>query len=107
MSFFKNNCMVLRKLKQETEVALRHLQVLEVVKINQPIGIFKLADMMKMPKHKVRYSLRVLEQFGIIEPTQHGAVLREGAELVIEKLKKEIVEVKQFVEKMESVLDRL
>lgn len=99
--------MVLRKLKQETEVVLRHLHVLEVVKKNQPIGIFKLAEMMDMPKHKVRYSLRVLEQFGIIEPTQHGAVLREGADLVIENLKKEIVDIKKSVNKMNQVLKKL
>ena len=88
-------------------MVLRHLHVLEVVKKNQPIGIFKLAEMMDMPKHKVRYSLRVLEQFGIIEPTQHGAVLREGADLVIENLKKEIVDIKKSVNKMNQVLKKL
>ena len=99
--------MVLRKLKQEAEVALRHLHVLELVKENQPIGIFKLAEMMETPKHKVRYSLRVLEQFGIIEPTQHGAVLREGAESVIERLKTEIVNIKYTIDEIEKLLKKL
>jgi predicted transcriptional regulator len=99
--------MVLRRLKQEAEIALRHLDVLEVVKENQPIGIFKLAELMNMPKHKIRYSLRVLEQSGIIEPTQYGAVLREGSRNVLENLKKEIRELNEHMNRMNKVIQKL
>ncbi len=99
--------MVLRKLKQEAEVALRHLEVLELVEKNQPIGIFKLAEIIKLPKHKVRYSLRVLEQSGIIEPTQHGAMIREDADEVFKKLKVEIEEIKDIIGKIEKKIDEL
>jgi predicted transcriptional regulator len=85
--------MVLRKLRQESEIALRHLLVLHHVWKNQPIGIFKLSELLNMPKHRVRYSLRVLEQSGIIEPTQYGAVIKKGAEKEIERLKKEMEEI--------------
>ncbi len=97
--------MVLRKLKQEAEVALRHLEVLEVVEKNQPIGIFKLADLINLPKHKVRYSLRVLEQSGIIVPTQHGAMIREDANL--EMLRNEIREIKKVIEIIESKIEEI
>ena len=97
--------MVLRKLKQEAEVALRHLEVLDLVEKNQPIGIFKLAEMIKLPKHKVRYSLRVLEQSGIIEPTQHGAMIREGAGEVFKRLKEEMREIKELVDRIEKKLE--
>ncbi len=97
--------MVLRKLKQEAEVALRHLEVLELVEKNQPIGIFKLADMIKLPKHKVRYSLRVLEQSGIIEPTQHGAMVRDDADEVFKKLKEEIGDIKDLIDKIEKKIE--
>ncbi len=97
--------MVLRKLKQEAEVALRHLEVLEAVEKNQPIGIFKLADLINLPKHKVRYSLRVLEQSGIIIPTQHGAMIREDANL--EKLKDEIREIKDLVDMIERKIEEI
>ncbi len=99
--------MVLRKLKQEAEVALRHLEILDLVEKNQPIGIFKLAEMIKLPKHKVRYSLRVLEQSGIIEPTQHGAMVREDVDEVFKKLKEEIRDIKDIVERIEKKIDEL
>ncbi len=99
--------MVLRKLKQEAEIALRHLEVLEVVKENQPIGIFKLAEIMKIPKHKIRYSLRILEQAGIIEPTQYGAIIREDSDKVFENLKKEIKEISEHINKLNEIIQKL
>ncbi len=99
--------MVLRKLKQEAEVALRHLEILDLVERNQPIGIFKLAEIIKLPKHKVRYSLRVLEQSGIIEPTQHGAMVRDDADEVFKKLKEEIRDIKDIIDRIEKKIDEL
>ncbi len=99
--------MVLKKLRQEAEIALRHLEVMQAVMEHQPIGIFKLAELMDMPRHKIRYSLRVLEQSGIIEPTQYGAIIRDDADGIISTLKEEVREVKKFVEKMEEILEKL
>lgn len=99
--------MVLKKLKRETEIVLRHLEVLQFVRKNQPIGIFKLAEALSLPKHKVRYSLRVLEQSGIIEPTQHGAVLRKEADRIIKNLKREIEEINKSIEKINEILGEI
>ncbi len=99
--------MVLKKLKQEAEIALRHLEVLQAVMENQPIGIFKLAELMDMPRHKIRYSLRVLEQSGIIEPTQYGAIIRDDAYGILNDLKKELEDIKNYVNKMSSILESL
>jgi predicted transcriptional regulator len=99
--------MVLRKLRQEAEIALRHLEVLEVVKENQPIGIFKLAEIMNMPKHKIRYSLRILEQSGIIEPTQYGAIIKDDSDKIFENLKKEIEEISEYVNKLNKIIQEL
>ena len=98
--------MVLRKLRQEAEIALRHLEVLEVVKENQPIGIFKLAEIMNMPKHKIRYSLRILEQSGIIEPTQYGAIIKDDSEKIFENLRKEVKEIKECVDKLSEIIQK-
>ena len=97
--------MVLRKLKREAEIVLRHLEVLQFVKKNQPIGIFKLAEALELPKHRVRYSLRVLEQSGIIEPTQYGAVLRKEANKIIENLKEEIREINESIERINQIIE--
>ncbi len=99
--------MVLKKLKQEAEIALRHLEVLQAVMENQPIGIFKLAELMDMPRHKIRYSLRVLEQSGIIEPTQYGAIIRDDAYGILNDLKKELEDIRNYVNKMNSILESL
>jgi len=99
--------MVLKKLRQESEIAFRHLEVLQAVLDNQPIGIFKLAELMNMPKHKIRYSLRVLEQSGIIEPTQYGAIVRDDVDKVFEDLREEIRKIKKYTEKMGEIIEKL
>lgn len=99
--------MVLKKLNHESEIALRHLEVLQIVGENQPIGIFKLAELMSIPRHKIRYSLRVLEQSGMIEPTQYGARLKEDHQKLVENMKKDLEEVTQRVDKMSQLISRL
>ena len=53
----------------KSEIALlgRHIQVLRAVYEHGPIGIIKLSEMLSLPHHRIRYSLRVLEQLGYIE----------------------------------------
>ncbi len=61
------------KLESEMEIVMRHIHVLNEVIKNQPIGIIKLSQILNLPEHKVRYSLRVLEQEKLIEPSPEGA----------------------------------
>ncbi len=99
--------MVFKKLKAEAEIVLRHLQVLKTVMEKQPVGIFKLSDILNMPKHRVRYSLRVLEQSGIIVPTQYGAMVKDEGYDKIEEMKSEIQEIKNLVDSIEDLLNKL
>ncbi len=99
--------MGLKKLRYEVEIALRHFKVLKAVKENQPIGIFRLSEILNMPKHRVRYSLRVLEHSGIIEPSQYGAVIPEGAEEKIAEMKNELKEIKRYIEEIEKIANSL
>ncbi len=55
----------------------RHLQVLRMVIENEPIGIVKMSNETGYPHHKVRYSLRVLEEENLIEPSSQGAITTE------------------------------
>jgi predicted transcriptional regulator len=66
--------MLINKIELELEMLERHLIILKYVIKEEPIGIMKLAEITKLPKHKVRYSLRVLEHEGLIGPSMHGAV---------------------------------
>src|SRR3990172_3605257 len=65
--------------KVETEVKLlqRHVSMLKAIVQNQPIGIIRLSEMLNYPQHKVRYSMRILEQEGFIKPSPHPPPQRD------------------------------
>jgi predicted transcriptional regulator len=65
------------KVSGELEMLRRHLIILKHVVENEPIGILKLAEETRIPSHKVRYSLRVLEQEGLIAASAPGAITTE------------------------------
>ena len=69
--------MLINKIEVELEMLERHLLILKYVIREEPIGIMKLAEATGLPKHKVRYSLRVLEHENLIGPSIHGAVTTE------------------------------
>ena len=62
------------KMELELELLQRHVEILKAVKDHEPIGIIRLSEITGHPQHKVRYSLRILEQEGLIEPSSQGAV---------------------------------
>ncbi|MDD2439702.1 MAG: hypothetical protein PHD41_05760 [Methanosarcinaceae archaeon] len=66
--------MLLDQIETELELSERHLLVLKKVIEAGPIGILKLSEETGMQSHKVRYSLRVLEQAGLIKASAQGAV---------------------------------
>lgn len=78
------------RVEKEVDMMERHLEVLAHVRENQPIGIVKLASRTGFPNHKVRYSLRVLEEEGIIEPTEQGAVTTDRTEGFISEFNERI-----------------
>jgi predicted transcriptional regulator len=85
--------MLINKIEIELEMLERHLLILKYVIREEPIGIMKLAETTGLPKHKVRYSLRVLEQEGLIGPSMHGAVTTE--------------KTRQFVQALDGRIDAL
>ncbi|WNY26461.1 hypothetical protein [Methanolapillus ohkumae] len=66
--------MLFEQANNELELIGRHMLVLKYVIERGPIGILKLSEETGMQAHKVRYSLRVLEQNGLIKPSQQGAI---------------------------------
>lgn len=73
-------------LEEEVDVLDRHLHVLKTVIANEPIGIEKMSNELGYPHHKVRYSLRRLEEAEVIEPTTQGAITTDQAELFVDTL---------------------
>ncbi len=92
------------KLESEMELVGRHIKVMRAVMENQPVGIIKLSQILGIPEHKVRYSLRILEQEGLIAPSPGGAEITK-------KVKKEMRNIrevlKRVVENGEELIEEL
>jgi predicted transcriptional regulator len=65
------------RLLNQVEKEERDQRILRTVMEQGPIGISRLAEETDIPEHKVRYSLRMLENDDLIEPTPDGAVPAE------------------------------
>lgn len=74
------------RLEKEVDMLERHLQVLKMVIKNEPIGIVKMSNETGYPHHKVRYSLRVLEEEDLIEPSSQGAITTERTDEFVSDL---------------------
>ena len=61
------------KIDEDVELLSRHIKMLRAIKENEPIGIIRLSEITELPKHKIRYSLRLLEKDGVISPSPEGA----------------------------------
>ncbi|WP_324663706.1 winged helix-turn-helix transcriptional regulator [Haloarcula sediminis] len=68
----------MERLRDQVEKESRDLSILEAVIDDGPIGIVRLAEETGIPEHKVRYSLRMLEDDGLVEPTPQGAIPADG-----------------------------
>jgi len=84
-------------IETELDILKRHVQVLKVLKENEPAGIIKLSELTKHPQHMVRYSLRILEQEGLIEPSPQGAVTTEQVEKTIPLLKSKLKDMNDVI----------
>ncbi|MFQ3284913.1 hypothetical protein [Natronomonas sp.] len=64
----------------------RDLLVLEAVLSQYPVGIAGIAEEVGIDEYKTRYSLRMLEDDGLVDPTPDGAVPAEGIDGHIEEI---------------------
>ncbi|MGZ7133270.1 MAG: hypothetical protein ACXVH4_00880 [Halobacteriota archaeon] len=83
---------MLDRLENEIEMLERHLEVLNAVVVGEPIGISKFSEVTGHSKYKVRYSLRILEQEGLIKPSPYGAITSSR--------------ISEFVQNYEQLLDQ-
>lgn len=91
-------------LYETLELLERHISMLRTVKENQPVGLIRLSEMTGIPKHKVRYSLKIMEQQGIVVATPEGATVSDG----YEEFMKEMAEsVEDLAEKVIALRDSL
>lgn len=94
--------MLTSRVKNELELLKRHIIVLKKVMDNGPIGIMKASMETGIPDHQVRYSLRVLEQQGLITPSKQGAIASKSANGAYSGFKTEIENIRQMMADIEQ-----
>ncbi len=89
---------------RDLDLLRRHVSLLQTVEQEQPIGIIRLSELLGYPQHKVRYTLRVLEQEGLVRPSQEGARATGRANGFRGKLKSLLGEMRQTVDDLSNSL---
>jgi predicted transcriptional regulator len=92
--------MGMERLRDQVEKESRDLSILGAVIDDGPIGIVRLAEETGIPEHKVRYSLRMLEDDGLVEPTPQGAVPVDG---IAERVADINAGLDQLIERLEEL----
>lgn len=92
--------MGLDRLSKQVEKEARDLRILAAVVEQGPIGIVRLAEATDVPEHKVRYSLRMLEDDGLVEPTPNGA---RPAEDLSDRAAEIDAGIDRLIERLEAV----
>jgi len=89
-------------MKDEIELLSRHIEVARAVADHQPIGIMKLAELLNLPSHRIRYSLHVLEQLGYIRASSEGAVATALTREFFEHLNNDLDDLVHLLEMMKQ-----
>ncbi len=92
------------KIRSDLDLLQRHVALLKAVQKHQPIGIIRLAEMLDYPQHKVRYTLRVLEQEGLIVPSAEGATVTENLSTYLSRLRVVLEEMGTAVRSLKESL---
>lgn len=100
----KNRSSITGVAEKELDLLSRHLDVLQTVKENGPIGIIRLSQITGQPQHMIRYSLRTLEKDGIITPSPHGAVVTDKVHETLGTLESTIDELTTTLKGMKEKL---
>jgi predicted transcriptional regulator len=91
---------MLKKMKDEIELLSRHIEVAKAVADYEPIGIMKLAELLDLPSHRIRYSLHVLEHLGYIRASPEGAVATTQTAELFQHLNGDLDELIQLLSTM-------
>lgn len=90
------------RLQNQVEKEERDLKILRAVIEDGPIGIVKLSERTGLPEHKVRYSLRMLENDEFIQPTPEGAIPTDDIVAQVQEINEGI---DNLIERLETIRD--
>ena len=92
------------RLARQIEKEERDLRVLGAVIEHQPIGITRLARETDIEEHKVRYSLRMLENDDLVEPTPEGAVPADDIGTRIDAINEGLVDLGRQLQALKELM---
>ncbi len=92
------------KIESEVKLLQRHVALLKAIMETHPIGIIRLSELLNFPQHKVRYSLRILEQEGLIKPSPEGAVTTDKLQEFLDYLKSVLDSMSSTVQELRKTL---
>jgi predicted transcriptional regulator len=101
----KGRSVLTSKIEGEVDLLCRHVQMLQAIMEHEPIGIIRLSEQLNIPQHKVRYSLRILEQEGLIQPSPDGAIITDRVQPFLDHLKEILESLSQTVNELRGTLD--
>lgn len=87
---------------KETILIKRHIEILNLVHKEGPIGIMKISEILKIPSHKVRYSLRILEKEGLIAASIGGATVTDKVPEELKNIDTELDEVIEIIKDIKT-----
>lgn len=99
--------MLFDRTRSELELLDRHIQVLKIVIENGPIGILKLSEVTGMQAHKIRYSLRILEQSNLIKASPQGAIAGDAVDEFLSTANEKLRELKGLLDLTEKHSDEI
>lgn len=97
--------MLSQKLAGDLDLLKRHVEMLMLISDREPIGIIKLADALNIPEHRVRYSLRLLEQDGLIVATRSGARITKKTDYSLKELGSELGNMTDTISDIRQALE--
>jgi len=103
----KHKIAMVFKIMMEAQLLHRDIALLSTVIQNEPIGLVRLSQKTGLPQHKVRYSLRMLQQDGLIAPSPEGAVSTEKLHSILPRIKREVEDCIQLLDKTNNIIDKI
>ncbi|ELZ22443.1 hypothetical protein C475_18063 [Halosimplex carlsbadense 2-9-1] len=94
---------MVERLTKQVEKEERDLRILEAVIESGPIGIVRLSEETDVPEHKVRYSLRMLEDDELVDPTPNGAIPADGLDERLSRMNDGIDDLIARLEALEDI----
>lgn len=107
MSKASNNTIPLYdRFEKEVGLFTRHIQILSLVYRKSPIGILRLSRETGLPKHKVRYSLKILENEGLIVAKSVGAMAVHPSDEFMKNIRELVVRFKDEFDELEKSIQK-